>query len=34
MMEELTAIAIGLGIAVSLSGIKKKLRQTAERGKQ
>ena len=33
-MEELTAMAIGLGIAVSLSAVKKKLQQTAERGKR
>ena len=33
-MEELTAMAVGLGIAVSLSAIKKKLRQTAERSKK
>ena len=33
-MEELTAMAVGLGIAVSLSAIKKMLRQTACRGKR
>ena len=33
-MEELTAMAIGFGIAVSLSAIKKKLRQAASRSKR
>ena len=33
-MEELTAIAVGLGIAVSLSAIKKKLRQRTDRSKE
>ena len=33
-MEELAAMAVGLGIAVSLSVIKKKLRQTADRSKR
>ncbi len=33
-MEELFAMAIGLGIAVSLSSIKRKLKQTAYRSKQ
>ena len=33
-MEELTAMAVGLGIAVSLSAIKKKLRQMTDRSKE
>ena len=33
-MEELAGMAIGLGIAVSLSAIKKKLRQTTDRSQQ